>query len=96
MKLDILFEEKEQQIFQYFCLISNCHRYDLMIACSQHFQGKSMVTSIQTGNMVLLCQEDICNAHLWAKRLGIEEEDITEFQEFFGLFLTPWPFQEQY
>jgi hypothetical protein len=32
----------------------------------------------------------------WPERLGIEVEDIPEFQEFFGLVLQTRPFQEQY
>ncbi len=95
MKLDILSEEKGNQLLHYFCLISNNHRYDLTIGYTEHFFGKAMVTSIQTGNMVLLCQEDT-HADFWADKLGIEEEDIQEFQEFFGLVLQTQPFQEQY
>ncbi|NWQ39109.1 DUF3055 family protein [Bacillus sp. EB106-08-02-XG196] len=96
MKLDILSEQKDQQLMHYFCLISNNHRYDLTIGHSNHFYGKAMVTSMQTGNMVLLCQEDTYAPHYWADRLGIEEEDIAEFQDFFGLVLQSGPFQEQY
>ncbi|WML59325.1 SAV0927 family protein [Neobacillus sp. PS2-9] len=96
MKLEILSEQKERQLLHYFCLISNNHRYDLIISYSEHFFGKAMVTSIQTGNMVLLCQEDTYSDDLWAARLGIEVEDIPEFQEFFGLVLQTAPFQEQY
>jgi hypothetical protein len=96
MKLDILSEQKDQQLLHYFCLISNNHRYDLTIGYSNHFYGKAMVTSMQTGNMVLLCQEDTYAPHYWADRLGIEEEDISEFQDFFGLVLQSGPFREQY
>jgi hypothetical protein len=96
MKLEILAEQKEQQLFHYFCLISNNHRYDLTIGYSEQFFGKAMVTSIQSGKMVLLCQEDTYSDHHWAERLGIEAEDIPEFQEFFSLVLQTRPFQEQY
>jgi Protein of unknown function (DUF3055) len=96
MTLDILSERKEQQQLHYFCLISNNHRYDLTIGYSEQFFGKAMVTSIQSGKMVLLCQEDTFSDDLWAERLGIEAEDIPEFQEFFSLVLQTRPFQEQY
>ncbi|WP_066258377.1 SAV0927 family protein [Neobacillus drentensis] len=96
MTLDILTEQKEQQLLHYFCLISNNHRYDLTIGYSEQFFGKAMVTSIQSGKMVLLCQEDTLSDHHWAERLGIEKEDIPEFQEFFSLVLQTRPFQEQY
>ncbi|MBU8914457.1 DUF3055 domain-containing protein [Bacillus sp. FJAT-29953] len=96
MKLDILSEQKEQQLLHYFCLISDNHRYDLAIGYSRNFFGKAMVTSIQTGKMVLLCKEDTYEDHHWADKLGIEKEDIPEFQEFFDLVLQQRPFQEQY
>ncbi|MEH6953194.1 SAV0927 family protein [Neobacillus drentensis] len=96
MTLDILTEQKEQQLLHYFCLISNNHRYDLTIGYSEQFFGKAMVTSIQSGKMVLLCQEDTLSDQHWAERLGIEREDIPEFQEFFSLVLQTRPFQEQY
>lgn len=96
MALDILSEQKEQHLLHYFCLISNNHRYDLTIGYSEQFFGKAMVTSIQSGKMVLLCQEDTFSDYHWAERLGIEEEDIPEFQEFFSIVLQTRPFQEQY
>lgn len=96
MKLDIISEQKEKQLSRYFCLISNDHRYDLTIAYSGHFFGKAMVTSLQTGKMVLLCRDDIHSSEQWAEKLGIEVEDIPEFQEFFGFVLQTQPFQEQY
>lgn len=96
MKLEILSEQKERQLLHYFCLISNNHRYDLTIGYSDHFYGKAMVTSMQTGKMVLLCQEDIFHIHHWAEKLGIEEDDIQELQEFFNLVLQSGQFQEQY
>lgn len=96
MKLDILTEQKDQQLLHYFCLISKNHRYDLAIGYSDHFYGKSMVTSMQTGKMVLLCQEDAYHVQHWAEKLGIEEEDIAEFQEFFNMVLQSGHFQEQY
>ncbi|PGY15080.1 Protein of unknown function [Bacillus sp. OV166] len=96
MTLDILSEQKEQQLLHYFCLISKNHRYDLTIGYSEQFFGKAMVTSIQSGKMVLLCQEDTYSDDHWAERLGIQGEDISEFQEFFSLVLQTRPFLEQY
>jgi hypothetical protein len=96
MNLDIISEKSEKQLLQYFCLISNNHRYDLAIAYSENFFGKAMVTSIQTGKMILLCQEDTDYQDHWAERLGIEKEDIPDFQEFFGLVLQPNYLLEQF
>lgn len=96
MKLDIISEMSEKQLLNYYCLMSPNHRYDLTIGYTELFLGKAMVTSIQTGKMVLLCQEDTYATDHWAERLGIEEEDFSEFQEFLGLILQTRPFQEQY
>lgn len=96
MKLDILSEEKGRQLMHYFCLISNQHRYDLIIGYSQHFFGKAMVTSMQSGNMVLLSQEDSHEDSHWSEKLGVVEEDIPAFQDFFNMVLQSQPFQEQY
>ncbi|CAM3717946.1 SAV0927 family protein [Mesobacillus zeae] len=96
MHLDIISEKKEQQLCHYFCILSGSHRYDLIIAYSEHFYGKAMVTSIQTGKMVLLCSEDIYSEQFWAPQLGIEQEDIGEFQEFFSMTLQGSVYVEQY
>lgn len=96
MMLDILSEHKEQQQLHYYCLISHKHRYDLTIGYSEYFFGKAMVTSMQSGKMVLLCQDDIDLDILWADRLGIEAEDTPELQEFFRLVLQSRPFHEEY
>lgn len=96
MKLDIISEMSEKQLFKYFCLLSNNYRYDLTIGYSEHFFGKAMITTLQSGKMVLLCQEDIKEDYRWANSLGIEKEDIPELIEFFELVLQPSPFQEQY
>lgn len=41
-----------------------------------------MVTSIQNGRMILLSQEDIEEEQYWAPKLGIEIEDVVDFQSF--------------
>ena len=96
MRLEIISEKKEKQLLHYFCIISNNHRYDLTIGYSEHFFGKAMVTSIQSGNLVLLCQEDTDADYIWASKLGIHAEDIPDFKEFFGLVLQTQPYLEQY
>lgn len=96
MNLEILSERSERQVLHYFCLISKHHRYDLTIGYSENFLGKAMVTSLQNGHMVLLCQEDAFVEDHWANTLGIHEEDIFEFQEFFQTVLQTQSFQEQY
>lgn len=96
MGIEIISEMKEAQLNHYFCIISGENRYDITIAYSGQFYGKAMVTSIQTGNMVLLCQEDIRLDQFWAPKLGIVTEDIPDFYEFFDLVLQTDPLHEQY
>ncbi|PEY35184.1 protein dltD precursor [Bacillus cereus] len=96
MKLDILLEQVEKQSIGYYCIVSNQHRYDLAVTYSQQFFGKAMVTSIQNGRMILLSQEDIAEEQYWAPKLGIEVEDIEEFQSFFHMILQSQMLAEQY
>ena len=94
--IDIISEETEKQSVHHYCLLTQNYRYDLSIAFSHHFHGKSMVTSIQSGRMVLLCLEDIHSDQYWAPKLEIAEEDVQEIKNFFGLVLQSKQFNEQY
>ena len=96
MKLDILLEQIEKQPIGYYCIVSNHHRYDIAVAYSQQFFGKAMVTSIQNGRMILLSQEDIEEEQYWAPKLGIEIEDVEDFQSFFHMILQSQMLAEQY
>ncbi|EEL51581.1 MULTISPECIES: SAV0927 family protein [Bacillus cereus group] len=96
MKLDILLEQVEKQSIGYYCIVSNQHRYDIAVTYSQQFFGKAMVTSIQNGRMILLSQEDIAEEQYWAPKLGIEVEDIEDFQSFFHMILQSQMLAEQY
>lgn len=94
--IDIISEATEKQFVHHYCLLTQNNRYDLSIAFSSHFYGKSMVTSIQSGQMVLLCSEDIHSDQYWSPKLGIAEEDVFEMQDFFSLILQSKQFNEQY
>jgi Protein of unknown function (DUF3055) len=94
--IDIISETKESQQVHHYCLLTQNNRYDLSIAFSSHFFGKSMVTSIQSGQMVLLCLEDVHIEQYWAPKLGVAVEDVLEIQNFFCLVLQPKQFTEQY
>ncbi|MBO9131146.1 SAV0927 family protein [Bacillus sp. 165] len=96
MTLDILLEQTEKQITQYYCIVSNNHRYDLVINHSEQFFGKAMVTSIQSGRMVLLCPEDIEEHQYWALKLGIEQDDLHDIKHFFYDVLQPKVLSDQY
>ncbi|PEJ59591.1 MULTISPECIES: SAV0927 family protein [unclassified Bacillus (in: firmicutes)] len=85
--IDIISESAERQLVHHYCLLTQNNRYDLSIAFSNHFYGKSMVTSLQSSKMALLCLEDIDSEHYWAPKLGIAEEDILEIQNFFSMVL---------
>ncbi|WP_257350298.1 DUF3055 domain-containing protein [Pseudalkalibacillus decolorationis] len=94
--MDILLEERERQSIHYYCIASDHHRYDLSIIYSEKFFGKAMVVSIQSGQMVLMCDEDIENDMCWAEKLGIELIDIRELKSFFHLILQNRQVANQY
>jgi hypothetical protein len=95
LNFDILSENKENQAIHHYCLLSQDYRYDVTIVYSAQFFGKAMVTSMQSGRMILLCANDINLDQYWAPTLGIEQEDISEFQNFLRLVLhTPFHFEE--
>nr|WP_078409479.1 SAV0927 family protein [Priestia abyssalis] len=96
MKMEIVSEKREQQPIHYYCLLTDYYRYDLMVAYSNHFFGKAVVTSLQNGQMVLLCSEDIEAEQYWAQKLGIEKQDVGEFRNFFHLILQSQGYVEQY
>lgn len=94
--VEVLLEERETQPIHYYCLAINAHRYDFTIIFSQQFYHKAMVVSIQTGNLVLMCQDDIENVEYWAQRLGVAEVDIEECKSFLRLVLNQKGVIDQY
>ncbi|MBT2618884.1 MULTISPECIES: SAV0927 family protein [unclassified Bacillus (in: firmicutes)] len=96
MEFDILSENKENQAIHHYCLLSKNYKYDVTIAYSAQFCGKAMVTSIQSGRMILLCADDINLDQYWAPKLGIEQEDIPEFKDFLKLILQSQFHVEEY
>lgn len=94
--VDILLEEKENQTVNHYCIATDDYRYDFSVVYSNHFYGKAMVISIQTGKMVLMCQDDIENDLFWAKKLGISEIDIRSCKSFFQMVLNQRHFANQY
>ncbi|MBM6602336.1 SAV0927 family protein [Priestia megaterium] len=85
--MEILLEEKETPIVYYYCIATNDCRYDFSIIYSNMFCGKAMVISIQTGNMVLLCSDDMEDDELWIEKLGIKMLDIVNCKAFLQLVL---------
>ncbi|KEF36303.1 Protein of unknown function (DUF3055) [Schinkia azotoformans MEV2011] len=94
--IDILLEEKETYPVHYYCVAGNSNRYDLTVVFSNQFFNKSMVISIQTGKMVLMCQDDIEHESSWAGPLGIHNIDLPEIKTFFGMLLNQRQFSTQY
>ncbi|MBU8879990.1 DUF3055 domain-containing protein [Bacillus sp. FJAT-29790] len=94
--VEILLEERETQSVNHYCVATDDHRYDFSVIYSNHFYGKAMVVSLQTGKMVLMCQDDIENDLYWAKKLGITGIDINACQSFFQMILNHKHFANQY
>ncbi|CAK6481293.1 DUF3055 family protein [Peribacillus simplex] len=94
--VDILFEESESQSVHYYCIATEHHRYDFSIIFTNNFFGKAMVVSIQSGTMVLMCNEDIENDCYWAEKLGIHPIDVDECRIFLQMILNQKLFVNQY
>lgn len=76
MKLDILQDEIEQQNTRFICFVSETNRYDFWIFYSQKFYGKSMVYSLQSGKLLLLCPSELEDRNSWQGLLGVVDEDV--------------------
>jgi Protein of unknown function (DUF3055) len=94
--IDILSEQRENQLVHHYCLATDDHRYDLSVIYSNQFIGKAMVVSIQTGKMVLMCQEDIKSDKFWAEKLGIMAIDIGDCKKFLEMILINKHYVDQY
>lgn len=82
MDITFLLDETELQSNRFVCCITDHNRYDLAIIDTKQFLGNSIVLSLQNGQMVLMCEEDIKDSPYWAPKLGIEEEDTKALQDF--------------
>jgi len=95
MLLNHLFEEVENQIVRYYCIISEDYRYDIVVIHSEMFFGKAMIVSIQNGRMILLGHDDISDESYWAEKLDIKTVDINEFKNLFYMVLDKNQLLEQ-
>lgn len=77
-----LMDESELQSNRYVCLTTEHSRYDFIIIETNQFLGNSIVLSLQSNRMVLMCEEDIEDSDYWRTRLGVEEEDTEAIQAF--------------
>jgi hypothetical protein len=85
--MEILLEKKETAVVYYYCIATDDCRNKFSIIYSNMFCGKAMVISIQTGNMVLLCSDDMEDEKSWIKKLGIKMVDIIKCKAFLQLVL---------
>jgi hypothetical protein len=96
MVLNNLLEEVENQLVRYYCMVSEGHRYDIVVIHSEKLFGKVMVVSIQNGRMVLLNHNDIPDEHYWVGKLDINREDVNEFRNFLYMVLDKVQLSEQF
>ncbi|WP_393959494.1 SAV0927 family protein [Priestia megaterium] len=82
-----MLEEKETPIVYYYCIATDDCRYDFSIIYSNMFCGKAMVIFIQTGNMALLCSDDMEDEEIQIEKLGIKIVDIIKCKTFLQLVL---------
>ncbi|WP_169713588.1 SAV0927 family protein [Paludifilum halophilum] len=89
--MEILYDEAEKVHARHICLITDDQRYDFSIMYTEQFQGKSMVTCLQTGNMWLLSCEDLEMGNEWASRIRIFSKDVGILRTFFQNALSYQP-----
>lgn len=82
MELDILMDEVEQQRARFICFMSENHRYDFWVFYSEKFYGKSIVYSMQSGKLIILCSSDLDDYTIWRGSLGVAEEDANSVYDY--------------
>lgn len=89
MKYDFLYDVMEKPLTRYVSVATQANRYDFGLLYSQHFDGKSIILSLQTWNGVLLSFDEIFHHEAWAKKLGIVAEDVEAVKEFLKATVNP-------
>jgi hypothetical protein len=82
MTFDYLYDETERPLTRYVSFATQNKRYDLAMVYTQHFNGKTLVISLQNLQGGLIAMEDIDHADVWVKALQIDPDDVEIVKEF--------------
>jgi hypothetical protein len=82
MNFDYLYDEMERPFTRYVSFATKNKRYDLALIYTQHFDGKTVVMSVQNLQGVLISADDISHTSAWTQILQIDPDDIEIVKEF--------------
>jgi hypothetical protein len=82
MSFEYLYEEMERPVSRYVSFVTDSHRYDLGLFYTQHFDGKSLVMSLQNMQAVLISADDVSHDGSWIETLNIAREDVEIVKQF--------------
>lgn len=80
--LDIMYDESEDCAVRYVGFIGENSHYDLIIVTTQHFFGKKLVISTQTGRMAILTAQEAEDSDYIATSFSIDVTEATELSAF--------------
>ncbi|MGG4494931.1 SAV0927 family protein [Brevibacillus reuszeri] len=88
MTFDYLYDQSENLLSRFITFATEKHRYDLAFFYSQHFDGKSIVLSLQNMRAALLSSEDISHDDSWVRSLEVPQEDVDIVSSFLAKTLS--------
>ncbi|ELK42123.1 hypothetical protein D478_10545 [Brevibacillus agri BAB-2500] len=82
MKFEYLYDQSENLLSRFVTFATEHHRYDFAFFYSQHFDGKSIVMSLQNMRAALISSDDLAHNHSWVQPFAVHAEDedvVTSF-----------------
>lgn len=76
MKFDYLYDQSENLLSRFVTFATEHNRYDLAFFYSQHFDGKSIVMSLQNMRAALISSDDLSHENSWVQSLEVRAEDV--------------------
>ena len=79
---DIMYDETEATVTRFVGFIGEYGRFDLAIVTTNHFFGKRLVISIQSGRSAILTAEEAENEEYIALAFQVSEREAAELATF--------------
>ncbi len=80
--LDIMYDESEECPIRYVGFIGARSHFDLAIVTTNHFYGKKIVISTQTGRMAILTAQEAEDVVYLASSFAVSDTEAAELSEF--------------
>ncbi len=88
MKFEYLYDQSENLLSRFVTFATEQRRYDFAFFYSRHFDGKSIVMSLQNMRAALLCSDDVGHDHNWVHSLAVHTEDEEVVSSFLAKALS--------